>query len=166
MLLYHGQLRKTSGLLNDFYNQFEPMYEVALKEMKKTEPKKTGEKCPKCGNDLVYKKSKFGEFIACLGKLLEEEAELKGLSKNSTIDSDGKSNMSALTEEDIKKAIDAALSLLCDYEADDAIYKLKKLLEMECRVDMVEKIYTAIEKIDDFEYDEAKEILQEILGNC
>ena len=53
------------GLLNDFYNEFEPLYEVALKEMKKTEPKKTGEKCPKCGNDLVYKKSKFGEFIAC-----------------------------------------------------------------------------------------------------
>ena len=54
------------GLLNDFYNQFEPLYEIALKDMKKTEPKKTGEKCPKCGNDLVYKKSKFGEFIACL----------------------------------------------------------------------------------------------------
>ena len=53
------------GLLNEFYNQFEPLYEIALKDMKKTEPKKTGEKCPKCGNDLVYKKSKFGEFIAC-----------------------------------------------------------------------------------------------------
>ena len=53
------------GLLNDFYNQFEPLYEIALKDMKKTEPKKTGETCPKCGNDLVYKKSKFGEFIAC-----------------------------------------------------------------------------------------------------
>ena len=53
------------GLLNDFYNEFEPLYEIALKDMKKTEPKKTGEVCPKCGNDLVYKKSKFGEFIAC-----------------------------------------------------------------------------------------------------
>ena len=53
------------GLLNDFYNQFEPLYEIALKEMKKTEPKKTGETCPKCGCDLVYKKSKFGEFVAC-----------------------------------------------------------------------------------------------------
>lgn len=53
------------GLLNGFYNQFEPLYEIALKDMKKTEPKKTGEVCPKCGNDLVYKKSKFGEFIAC-----------------------------------------------------------------------------------------------------
>ena len=53
------------GLLNDFYNQFEPLYKIALTDMKKTEPKKTGEKCPKCGNDLVFKKSKFGEFIAC-----------------------------------------------------------------------------------------------------
>ena len=53
------------GLLNEFYNQFEPLYEIALKDMKKVEPKKTGELCPKCGNHLVYKKSKFGEFVAC-----------------------------------------------------------------------------------------------------
>lgn len=53
------------GLLNDFYNEFEPLYEIALKDMKKTEPKKTGEVCPKCGNDLVFKKSKYGEFVAC-----------------------------------------------------------------------------------------------------
>jgi DNA topoisomerase-1 len=53
------------GLLNDFYHQFEPLYETALKEMKKTEPKLTGEMCPICGSPLAIKKSKYGEFVAC-----------------------------------------------------------------------------------------------------
>ncbi|MDD6302446.1 MAG: type I DNA topoisomerase [Bacillales bacterium] len=54
------------GLLKSFYNEFEPLYEKALVDMEKVEPKQTGELCPRCGNPLVVKKSKYGEFIGCL----------------------------------------------------------------------------------------------------
>ena len=33
--------------------------------MTKKEPEKTGEMCPKCGNPLVIKQSKYGKFTAC-----------------------------------------------------------------------------------------------------
>jgi hypothetical protein len=74
--------------------------------------------------------------------------------------------MSQCNDEDIRKVINHALALLCDYETDDAICELKNLIEMGCRVDIVEKVYTAMEKIDDFEYEEAKDILKEILQMC
>lgn len=35
-------------------------------EKKVEEPEKIGEQCPECGADLVKRKSRFGEFIACL----------------------------------------------------------------------------------------------------
>ena len=28
-------------------------------------PKKTGEKCPECGHDLVERKGRYGTFVAC-----------------------------------------------------------------------------------------------------
>ena len=37
----------------------------AFKEMEKKEPVKTGEVCPECGSDLVVRKGKYGEFVAC-----------------------------------------------------------------------------------------------------
>ena len=52
-------------LLDRFYHEFEPKVEDAFKDMKKTEPEETGEMCPKCGNTLVIKKSKYGKFVAC-----------------------------------------------------------------------------------------------------
>ena len=52
-------------LLNEFYNKFEPLYENAITAMKKTEPKQTGEICPKCGKPLVIRKGKYGEFVGC-----------------------------------------------------------------------------------------------------
>ena len=55
------------NLLNNFYNQFEKLYEEACENMDKAQPKETGENCPTCGKPLVIKKSKFGEFIACSG---------------------------------------------------------------------------------------------------
>ena len=33
--------------------------------MEKEAPEETGEICPECGSDLVIRKGKFGEFIAC-----------------------------------------------------------------------------------------------------
>ena len=51
--------------MNEFYDPFmEKLGEVAEK-MKKDPAEKVGRLCPKCGGELVYKKSKFGTFIAC-----------------------------------------------------------------------------------------------------
>ena len=52
-------------LLSKFYNDFEPKVEVAFKNMEKEKPVETGEMCPKCGNALVIKQSKYGKFVAC-----------------------------------------------------------------------------------------------------
>ena len=51
--------------LKDFYNEFEPSVEKAMDEMPKKEAEETGEDCPECGNPLVYRKGKYGKFIAC-----------------------------------------------------------------------------------------------------
>lgn len=52
-------------VLKDFYSEFEPLVKTAFTEMEKKAPKLTGEKCPECGNDLVIRKGKYGEFTAC-----------------------------------------------------------------------------------------------------
>lgn len=52
-------------LLSDFYNKFEPLVEGAFKTMEKKAPTETGEDCPECGNPLVIRKGKYGEFVAC-----------------------------------------------------------------------------------------------------
>jgi len=52
-------------VLKDFYNKFEPLVEDAFKNMEKKEPEKTGENCPECGNPLVIRNGRYGEFIAC-----------------------------------------------------------------------------------------------------
>ena len=55
----------STKMLQEFWNSFEPMYDKALKEAKKTAPKETGEVCPECGSPLVERKGKFGPFVAC-----------------------------------------------------------------------------------------------------
>ncbi len=52
-------------VLREFYNDFEPLVNKAFHEMEKTSPEPTGEVCPQCGGNLVFRKSKYGEFIAC-----------------------------------------------------------------------------------------------------
>ena len=52
-------------VLTEFYNKFDPILTKAFGEMEKKAPESTGEKCPECGNDLVIRKGKFGEFVAC-----------------------------------------------------------------------------------------------------
>ena len=63
-----GKVDRVS-VLRDFYQSFHnevEQYNVAPKlVVDKPEPKKTGEKCPECGADLVERKSKYGTFIAC-----------------------------------------------------------------------------------------------------
>lgn len=52
-------------VLKEFYNDFEPLVENAFSNMEKKAPISTGEICPECGNDLVIRKGRFGEFTAC-----------------------------------------------------------------------------------------------------
>ena len=52
-------------ILDDFYKQFEPSVKEAFDNMPKKEPEKVGEDCPECGNPLVKRKGKYGEFVAC-----------------------------------------------------------------------------------------------------
>ncbi len=52
-------------VLDDFYKLFEPRVKNAFSDMEKKSPEETGEKCPECGNPLVIRKGKYGEFVAC-----------------------------------------------------------------------------------------------------
>ena len=52
-------------VLKKFYDVFEPRVKAAFSEMEKKSPEKTGESCPECGNPLVVRKGKYGEFVAC-----------------------------------------------------------------------------------------------------
>ncbi len=51
--------------LHEFYDKFQPLVDDAYKNMEKKEDEKTGEKCPTCGSDLVYKEGRYGKFVAC-----------------------------------------------------------------------------------------------------
>lgn len=52
-------------LLNKFYKEFEPMVKHAFDNMEKKKAEETGENCPSCGNPLVIRKGRYGEFISC-----------------------------------------------------------------------------------------------------
>lgn len=52
-------------VLSDFYNEFEPLVQSAFETMEKKEPVSTGEECPECGGNLIIRRGKFGEFVAC-----------------------------------------------------------------------------------------------------
>lgn len=51
--------------LRAFYNKFIPLLDQAYENMEKMAPQKTGEICPDCGSELVYRNGKFGRFISC-----------------------------------------------------------------------------------------------------
>jgi len=52
--------------LQEFYGTFTPLLERAYDNMEKIEPEKTGEVCPECGGELVYRIGRYGKFISCL----------------------------------------------------------------------------------------------------
>ncbi len=52
-------------VLTEFYQKFDPILKQAFGEMEKAKPQETGETCPECGNPLVVRKGRFGEFTAC-----------------------------------------------------------------------------------------------------
>ena len=51
--------------LTTFEDKFEPLLENAYENMEQIQPEKTGETCPECGGDLVIRKGKYGDFVAC-----------------------------------------------------------------------------------------------------
>lgn len=55
------------SILKTFYEMFMPMLENAKVNMKKIQPVMLDETCPECGSQLVIRKSKYGEFVACSG---------------------------------------------------------------------------------------------------
>ncbi len=59
-----GQKDKLSELKN-FYDEFIPLFDEAMENMEAMYPIPTDQICPECGNILVIRKSKFGEFISC-----------------------------------------------------------------------------------------------------
>ena len=67
------------AVLHEFYDKFAPIMDEALKKMEKKGPEKTGEQCPECGSELVIRKGKYGEFVACSNypkcKYIKKEAK-------------------------------------------------------------------------------------------
>ncbi|MGN1399462.1 MAG: type I DNA topoisomerase [Erysipelotrichaceae bacterium] len=59
-----GKQEKVASL-HQFYDKFVDLLAFAKENMEKLQPVKTGQFCPQCGNELVIKKGKYGDFIAC-----------------------------------------------------------------------------------------------------
>ena len=54
------------AVLSDFYAPFNERVSKGKKEIKSVKVAiPTGEKCPECGGELLLRKGKFGEFVAC-----------------------------------------------------------------------------------------------------
>lgn len=51
--------------LQNFWNKFNPLVDNAYEKMEKIKPEEVGEKCPECGNELVYRTGRYGKFISC-----------------------------------------------------------------------------------------------------
>lgn len=71
-----------NSVLDEFYQLFEPRVKEAFTEMEKKSPVETGEVCPECGNPLVVRKGRYGEFVACSNYpackyIKKEEQEIK-----------------------------------------------------------------------------------------
>lgn len=54
-----------TNIVSSFYNAFIPMVDKANENMEKVAPKFTGEQCPKCGSEMVFRNSRYGTFEAC-----------------------------------------------------------------------------------------------------
>jgi DNA topoisomerase I, bacterial len=52
-------------VLRDFYDAFEPLVQVAFKDMEKKPAEETGNICPECNSPMVIRKGRYGEFEAC-----------------------------------------------------------------------------------------------------
>ena len=62
--IQEGEVSRTEAL-TEFYYPFIKSVEDASAKMYKDDDEPTGRNCPICGAPLVYKKSKYGNFIGC-----------------------------------------------------------------------------------------------------
>lgn len=63
-----GQL-EWHNVISEFWKHFKPTLDDVSQNAKdmRPEPETIGESCPECGKDLIIKRGRFGEFIACSG---------------------------------------------------------------------------------------------------
>ncbi|MFI3284381.1 MAG: type I DNA topoisomerase [Erysipelotrichaceae bacterium] len=52
--------------LRTFYDAFIPLVDEAYEKMEKRELERTGDVCPECGGELVYRQGRYGKFISCI----------------------------------------------------------------------------------------------------
>lgn len=80
-----GELNNVEALTS-FYNKFEPLIVYANEHMEKKELERTGELCPTCGKELVYRNGRYGKFISCIDfptcKYTRGEEELPAIEEN------------------------------------------------------------------------------------
>ncbi|MGL4950121.1 MAG: type I DNA topoisomerase [Anaeroplasmataceae bacterium] len=66
-----------------FYSKFEPIFNYATENMEKKECEETGEICPSCGSNMVFRKSKYGVFESCSNypscKYIKEDDDIASL---------------------------------------------------------------------------------------
>lgn len=108
----------------------------------------------------------YSQFVESLGKILDEEKKIQLEMNDKQPENESKGGTQEdelMSDEEIKDIINEALASLTDFEADAACVKIKTLLGQKDRVDMVQKLYTALDNIDDFEYEEAEAILRSLL---
>lgn len=108
----------------------------------------------------------YSRFVESLGKILDEEKIIQLEMDDKRPEDESKDEAmedELMSDEEIKAVINDALASLTDFEADAACVKIKTLLGQKNRVDMVQKLYTALDNIDDFEYEEAEAILRSLV---
>ncbi len=106
----------------------------------------------------------YRTFLASIALILEEENNMQAANQDENEEVDDESIADEpMTDEEIKNVINDAIACLQDFEADAACAKIKTLLGQKNRVDMVQKLYTALENIDDFEYEEAIDLLKAVI---
>ncbi len=67
-LIEEGELERNE-VLHKFYESFNKQLQEAEREMERVElaARVSEESCPRCGQNLVYKHGRFGQFLACPG---------------------------------------------------------------------------------------------------
>ena len=76
--------------LRNLHDEFTETLNDTKKKIVKVEKVVEGRKCPQCGNDLVYKQGRFGQFIGCKGWSADKKASCsykEAIKKASTFDS-------------------------------------------------------------------------------
>ncbi len=63
-IIAEGDLSHVEAL-NNFYQKFIPLVDIAYEKMEKKQLERVNALCPKCSNELVYREGKYGKFISC-----------------------------------------------------------------------------------------------------